>query len=87
MESEEKEILEETLELAKENNKMLKRVRGVQKRQFLWLIVKSILIIGIAFGLFLYLEPFLNRIMGFTTQFSGAEKGLDSNSLQQFLLH
>jgi hypothetical protein len=63
MDPESKNLLEETLELEQENNKMLRSV----KRSMLWsrimTIVYWIIIIGISFGAFLFLQPYFNRLM------------------------
>lgn len=79
MEQEEKEILRETFELAKENNKMLRKVRGVQKFQAFWSILKILVIAGIAFGVFIYLEPYMQKIMNTFNQISGMKQELDNS--------
>lgn len=60
MQSEEREMLKRTLELAQENNKMLHSIR----RSMFWgkviRIVYWVIIIGAAIGLFYYLQPYLN---------------------------
>ena len=80
-----KQLLQKTLELAEENNKMLRKVRGVQKRQTIWNIFKIIMIVGIAFGSFYFLEPYLNKGLNAITSITGGEQNLDSNSLQNLL--
>lgn len=77
MEAEEKELIKETFELAKENNQMLKKVRGVQKRQMLWSVLKMVVIVGIAFGVFYFLEPYLNKAVNFYGDITG--KNMDAN--------
>ena len=62
MDPESQKLLERTFELTEENNKMLHKVRGVQKRDFLWSVVKYTIIIGIMLGSFYYLEPYINQI-------------------------
>jgi len=85
MDPESKKLLEDTFELAKENNKMLHKVRGVQKRQVLWSTIKFILIIGVAFGVFYFLEPYLNKVMNTFNQISGMKQNFDNGSLQDIL--
>jgi len=85
MNPEEKALLEETLELSRDNNKMLHKVRGVQKREALWSILKILLIVGIAFGAFYYLEPYLNKVMNVFTQISGMKQNVDPSVLQNAL--
>lgn len=81
MDQEEKEILRETFELTKENNKMLRKVRRVQKFQAFWNVLKILVIIGIAFGIFIYLEPYMEKAMNVFNQISGMKQSLDNSSL------
>lgn len=55
-------MLEETLALAKENNEMLKKVRGIQKWNFFFKIFYWFLIIGVSVGLFYFLQPFVDNV-------------------------
>ena len=61
MESENKEILD----LLRENNKMLHKVRGVQKRQAIFSILKWIIIIGIFVGSYYIAQPFIGQMQKF----------------------
>jgi hypothetical protein len=85
MDPEEKALLEEAVELSRENNKMLRKVRGVQKRQAIWSFIKIILIIAIAFGSFYYLEPYLNKLMNLYGQITGTGVKVDPTTLQNAL--
>lgn len=85
MSPEQEKLLEETYQLAKENNKMLRRVRGVQKRQALWSVLKIVVVIGLALGAFYYLEPYLNKILGLYNSISGIEQKINSSSLKSLL--
>lgn len=61
---EEKEILKKTLELAQENNKMLRSI----KRSMMWSrVVRGVywvLIIGASIGIYYYIEPYLDGAIG-----------------------
>jgi len=85
MDPESRKLLEKTLSLTEENNKMLRKVRGVQKRHFFWAIFKLFIIIGIAFGLFYFLEPYVNKITNVFSQISGTKQNLNSSFLQDVL--
>ena len=85
MSPEQEKLLEETYQLAKENNKMLRRVRGVQKRQALWSVLKIVVVICLALGAFYYLEPYLNKILGLYNSISGIEQKINSSSLKSLL--
>ena len=82
MDPESKKLLEETLSLVEENNKLLRKVRGVQKRQTLWTIFKLLVIAGLTLGSFYYLEPYVNKVMDAYNQISGMQKSLDSSSFK-----
>ena len=80
MDSETKKLLEEVLELGRDNNKMLKKVRGVQKREAVWSALKMILVIGIAFGSFYFLQPYVDQLMSMYSSISTASQKLNSGS-------
>jgi ABC-type uncharacterized transport system permease subunit len=62
MDQQEKELLNITLNLVKENNEMLHKVRGVQKRQFVFSVLKIVIIVGIALGAFYFLQPLIDQV-------------------------
>lgn len=62
MDDEDRELLEHTLKLVEENNKMLRRVRGVQKRAALMSLLYWIFIIGAAIGAFYFIQPYINKV-------------------------
>jgi len=82
MDSESKKLLEQTFSLVEENNKLLHKVRGVQKRQTLWTVIKLLFIVGLTLGSFYYLEPYVNKIMDTFNQLSGMQQKLDSGSFK-----
>jgi hypothetical protein len=65
MEPEDKKMLEKIYELAEENNEMLHKVRSVQKRQYLFQIIRWALIIGISIGAFYFLQPYVDNFQYF----------------------
>ena len=81
MEPEDKKLLKETFELAKENNKLLRKVRGVQRWQAFWSVFRVIIIMGIALGALYYLEPYMEKIITLFNQVSGMKQSLDASSL------
>ncbi len=72
MDPESKKLLEETLALAQENNKMLHKVRRVQKWAAFWSGLKVFIIIGIALGSFYFLEPYINKVVDLYNSVSSA---------------
>ena len=85
MDQESKQLLQNTLVLAEENNKMLHKIRGVQKRGTLWQVLKLIVIIGIALGSFYYIEPYLNKIMDLYNSVSGMQQQINNSPIQDLL--
>ena len=80
MDPESKQLLQNTLSLAEENNKMLHKIRGVQRREAIWSTLKILAIIGIALGSFYYVEPYLNKIMNLYNSVTGMEQKLNSST-------
>jgi hypothetical protein len=65
MNPEERKLLQNTFNLAEENNRMLRKVRGVQKRQAVFSVLKWIVIIGVAVGAFYFLQPYIDNVLKF----------------------
>jgi hypothetical protein len=85
MDQEYKELLQNTYKLTEENNLLLHKVRNAQNRQTYWQILKYVIIIGIAFGSFYFLEPYLNKMMDLYNTVSGAEQKINDFSVQDLL--
>lgn len=85
MDGELKQLLQHTLELAEENNKLLHKIRGVQRRGTIWQALKWILILGIAFGSFYFLEPYLNKVMELYNTVTGMEQKINDSPIQDLL--
>lgn len=63
MNPEEKHLLERTLKLSEENNKMLKRMQRIHRWAVIWGIIKAaVIIIPLVIG-YLFLEPYLNEAL------------------------
>ena len=58
------EKVDELLDLTKENNKILRRLHRAQKLSTLFRIAYFILIIGVSYGAFVYLKPYMESLMG-----------------------
>jgi len=78
MDPESKKLLEETFSLAQKNNKMLRKVRNVQKWAIFWHTLKILVIIGLIFGSFYYIEPYLNKILDLYSSISNTEQKLNN---------
>ena len=63
MNEQEKNLLEETHELAEENNKILKGIRSSNRWSMFFRFFYWIIIIGISVGAFYYVQPYVDSLM------------------------
>ena len=79
MDPQPKALLEETLALSKENNKMLHSMKRSMRLARVMSIFYWVIIIGSAVGAYYYIEPYLDQLMNV---YGSAKGNLDSiNSL------
>jgi len=87
MDPESKKLLEETFELEKENNKILRSI----KHSMFWSRVMNtlywLIIIGVSVGAFYFLQPYFDKILNLYNSVTGAQQKLDTenSSLQNLL--
>lgn len=62
MTPEERQLLRETAELTKENNKILRGIRRSNRFSAFFRIVYWVLIIGSAIGAYYYIQPYINAV-------------------------
>ncbi|MEK7150466.1 MAG: hypothetical protein AAB736_02555 [Patescibacteria group bacterium] len=62
MNPEEKELLERTLKISEENNKILKSIRRAGRFSFFFKMFYWLLIIGIGLGSYYFIEPYLKQM-------------------------
>lgn len=67
MDPELKNLLEENLKLSKENNKLLLKIYGIQRWIQITRILYWIIIIGVSFGAFYYIKPFVGNLFNVYT--------------------
>lgn len=63
MNPEEKELLERTLKLSEENNKLLHQIRKTAKRAAIWGFIKLVIIVTPLVVGYFYLQPLFKEIM------------------------
>lgn len=64
MNPEERLLLEQTLKLSQENNKMLKKIERRARWALLWWFIKmALIIVPLVLG-YLFLEPYLDQAIG-----------------------
>lgn len=64
MEPNEKKLLEETMELSKENNKILKKLHGAMRLSRAFKVLYWTIIIGSMLGVYYYFQPFIDSLKG-----------------------
>lgn len=63
MDSEMRQILLETAELTRENNKILRKMQRAGRWSRVFSILRYVLIAALAFGAYIYLEPYLKNLI------------------------
>ncbi len=87
MDPESKKMLEEALELSRDNNEMIKRMRRSQKNSQLLRGLYWVLILAISFGGYFFVGPYLSKITSIYSSAynnSNALQHLDTSSIQNF---
>jgi hypothetical protein len=59
----EKELLEKTYELEKENNRMLRSIRNSGRWALIFRVFYWLIIIGLSVGAFYFIQPYLQSLM------------------------
>jgi hypothetical protein len=65
VDSESKQLLQNTFNLTEENNKMLRKMRRAQKISSFMQVIYWLIIIGIAVGAFYFLPPYISQLEKF----------------------
>lgn len=63
MEQEERSLLEENLRISRENNRLLIKVRSSQRWASITRVLYWVVLIGISFGAFYFLQPYIEKVM------------------------
>ena len=65
MDPELKKLLDNTYKLAEENNVLLRKIRGVQKREVFFRLMYWLFLIGVGVGAFYFVQPYVDEIKDF----------------------
>ena len=76
-------MLRKTLELAEENNEMLKKLRRTQKFGLVIKILYWALVLGVAVGAYYFIQPFVDQI---GSTYNGLQSNIDNatNIIENF---
>ena len=85
MTPEERELLNRSVELGEENNKMLHSIKRsmFMARLMSWLY--WLIIIGVSIGAFYYIEPYLNKMMDLYNSVSNTQQKINNTGLEDLL--
>ena len=87
MDPESKKLLEETLTLAQENNKILHSMRSSMRWARFMSTIYWLVIIGASIGAYYFVEPYLNKILDLYNSILNTQQQLNggSNEIQDLL--
>jgi hypothetical protein len=75
MDTESKKLLQDTYDLVKENNRVIRKIRRTQNIATISRIFYWVLIIGVTVGAFYFVQPYVDQLSQYT---KGAGINLDS---------
>jgi hypothetical protein len=91
MTPEERELLNKSVALSEDNNKILHSMRRSMRIAHFMSILYWLFIIGISVGAFYFMQPYINKVMDLYNSVSGMQQQLNSglnsssNSIQDLL--
>ncbi len=71
MDPEVKKMIEESLTLNRESNTILKGIRSAQRRAEIMKIIYWVIILGITFGAYYFVQPYIESLMGYYSSIAG----------------
>jgi len=80
MTPEERELLTHSIKLAEENNKILRGIRRNSRLAFLWKITYWIIIIGLSYGAYIYVQPYIKQLQSTTAKIQKDVSDLQKNA-------
>lgn len=66
-----KKILEQSLQLTKENNEILRGIRNAQRRAQIYRFIYWAVIIAIGLGAYYFVQPYIESLLGYYGAISG----------------
>jgi hypothetical protein len=77
MEENERRLLDETVLLARENNRLLRKIVRRERLQAIWATIKLLVIVSLAFGAYYYIQPYILQLIAAYRVLSGSLQGLE----------
>ncbi|KKU67996.1 MAG: hypothetical protein UX89_C0009G0030 [Parcubacteria group bacterium GW2011_GWA2_47_16] len=82
MTPEEKILLERAVHLGEENNKILRGIRRTNRLGFAWKIVYWAIIIGVSYGAYVYIQPYIDILMQEYAKIKGTVNSVQKTATQ-----
>lgn len=82
MTPEEKILLERAVSLGEENNKILRGIRRANRLGFLWKILYWAIIIGVSYGAYVYIQPYIDILTQEYTKIKGTVNSVQNTASQ-----
>jgi hypothetical protein len=79
MTPEEHSIIERTLKLTEENNKILRSIRAENRLSMIMRIIYWVIILGISFGAYYLIQPYIDGVLGAYGDLQGGLESLQGN--------
>lgn len=80
MTPEERSLLERTHKLAEENNEILRSIRRTNRFAVIMRVLYWVVIIGVSFGAYYFIQPYLEAMLGAYSQVQGSIQGLQGGN-------
>ncbi len=71
MDAEVKKMIEESLTLNRESNTILKGIRRAQRRAEIMKVIYWVIILGITFGAYYFIQPYIDSLLGYYGNIAG----------------
>ena len=78
MDSEVEKMIKENLELTRENNDILKRIRRTQRHNQIGQAVYWLFLIGLSIGAFYFLQPYISTLLTYYHEITGSNINLQN---------
>ena len=82
MTPEERILLERAVSLGEENNKILRGIRRSNRLGFVWKIVYWAIIIGVSYGAYVYIQPYIDILMQEYAKIKGTVNSVQNTASQ-----
>ncbi len=80
MSPEERSLLERTYKISEENNQILRSMRNTARIGTIMRVLYWIVILGLSFGAYYFIQPYLQTVMGLYNQVQGGADNIQNTT-------